>query len=115
MGCKFYNIYSLGEKIINSHQHELKQRNFHDKRLLLNWKYIFGNKSDEMQPCKITFNGIDENGLTKKILYISTKNRQFASEFMFHKKQLLTDLNQYFGTEKSFFKDIKLNIINNSK
>ena len=106
----FYNIYSLGHKLSNSFQFEMKRRNLHDERLLTNWKQIFEDFADRMQPCKILFSGVNNNGLIQKILYVSTEDRQFATEFLFYKQRLLERLNQYFGIHKSIFKDIKIKV-----
>lgn len=107
----FYNIQSIGEKLSNSFEFEMKHRNFYDMRLLTNWNYIFGNLSCKLQPCKVLFSGIDQNNRIKKILYASTQDRQFLIEFIFHKQKMLEKLNQYFGDKKSVFIDIKLKII----
>lgn len=107
----FYNISSLGDVMMNFFKPELKRRNFHDDRLLLNWTYIFDEFAEKMQPDKIMFKGTDENGVMQKVLYVFTNDRKFATEFVFFKQQLLERINQYFGTEKSFFKDIKIKTI----
>ena len=104
----FYNVKSIGEKLSNSFEFEMKRRNFHDIRLLTNWNYIFGDLSKKLQPCKISFSGVDKNNCLKKILYVSTQDRGFVVEFIFYKQQILDKLNQYFGTNKSIFTDIKI-------
>ena len=109
----FYNVHSLGEKMVSFLGPELKRRNFHDERLFLNWKYILGTAAEKMRPYKIVFNGIDENGLVQKTLFVLTDDRQFATEFSFYKTQFLNELNQYFGTKKSFFKEIKIKLLTN--
>jgi hypothetical protein len=113
MKYRFYNTYSLKEKLIELLKPELRRRNI-DERLLLNWKYIFNDSDfvDKMTPYKIIYKNIDENSLIQKILYVCTEDSKFATEFLFYKHQLLEKLNQYFGNEKSLFKDIKIKIIN---
>lgn len=108
MGNRYYNAYSLCEKIFSSMKFNATCRNFHDDRIIFHWKDIFGEFADKMQPCNIVFSGIDSNNITKKVLYVSTFDRAFASEFIFYKKQLIDKLNIYFGTEKSIFVDIKV-------
>ena len=107
---RFYNTFSIGEKLLSSIQFDAKRRNFYDDRILLNWKYIFENFAQFCQPCKIVFSGIN-NDIIQKVLYITTNDRKFATEFMFYKHQLLERLNTYFGTEKSRFVDIKMKIL----
>lgn len=104
----FYNINLLRDVVMNFFGSELRRRNFYDDRLLLNWNYIFDEFAEKMQPDKIVFKGVDENGAMRKVLYVFTNDRKFATEFVFFKQQLLERINQYFGTEKSIFKDIKI-------
>lgn len=104
----FYNINLLADVVMNFFEPELRRRNFYDDRLLLNWTYIFDEFAEKMQPDKIVFKGVDKNGAIKKVLYVFTNDRKFATEFVFFKQQLLERINQYFGTEKSVFKDIKI-------
>lgn len=105
---RYYGIFTLGEKISSRFEFEEKKRNFYDERLLLNWSDILGDYADKLKPDKIVFDGVDNNKITKKVLYCSTINRQFASEFLYYKKDILERLNTYFGCEKSRFVDVKL-------
>ena len=104
----FYNVHKISNMIMNSFQNEMKRRNFHDERLLLNWRFIFDDFASKIQPMKVVFSGIDKDGVVKKSLYVGTQDRQFATESIFYKKILLEKLNQYFGKEKSMFQDIKI-------
>ena len=105
---RYYGTFTLGEKISSFLNYEQKRRNFYDERLLINWKDILQDYSAKIKPDKIVFDGVDSDGMTKKILYCSTINRQFANEFLFYKKDILERLNTYFGVEKSRFVDVKL-------
>ena len=105
---RYYGAFTLGEKISSFLNYEQKRRNFYDERLLTNWSDILQDYSSKIKPDKIVFNGVDADGITNKILYCSTTNRQFASEFLFYKKDILERLNTYFGVEKSRFVDVKL-------
>ena len=104
----FYNISSLSDIMINSFRPALRRRNFYDERLLLNWTYIFDDFAKKIYPDKIMFKGTDDNGVIQKVLYVFTDDRKFAIEFVFFKQKLIERINQYFGTEKSVFKDIKI-------
>ena len=106
--ARYYGIFTLGEKLSSSFEFEEKKRNFYDERIILNWKDIVCEYADKLKPDKIVFDGIDANKITKKVLYCSTINRQFASEFLYYKKDILERLNTYFGCEKSRFVDVKL-------
>ncbi len=106
----YYNIHPLSETLINTLSVELKKRNI-DERLILNWKYIFDDFACKMSPYKILFKGIDKDNLVQKVLYVSTEDRKFASEFLFYKNQFLEKLNQYFGKKKTYFKDIRIKVI----
>ena len=94
---------------------DTKKRNFFDERILTHWKDIFEDYATKIKPDKIIFNGSEiakkKDNIVCKTLYISTDDRQFASEFIFYKQQLLDKLNAYFGTEKSIFTDLKLKVI----
>lgn len=105
---RYYGTFTLGEKITSFFSNEQKKRNFYDDRILTHWNDIVQEYSTKMKPDKIVFNGINNNGITNKTLYCSTTNRQFSSEFLFYKKDILQRLNTYFGTDKSMFIDIKL-------
>ena len=108
----FYNFCPLCDKMILSFKQEMQRRNFYDERLLLNWRYIFNDFADKIAPLKIIFNGIDNNGVVKKILYVATFDRRIATEFLFYKQRLLDDLNTYFGIDKSIYVDLKIKLIN---
>ena len=109
--CRYYGDFSLKEKLILSLNKERKKRNLHDERLIIHWRDIVGEYADNMMPCKIIFDGKDDCFRVKKILICSTINRQFAVEFIFHKKKIIDMLNFYFGNAKSVFSDIKLKVI----
>jgi len=109
---RFYNTFSIGEKMLSGFKYDLKTRNFHDDRLLLNWNYIVDEYAKRITPCKIIFSGLDTNNILQKTLYVSTNDRGFMAEFIFHKQRLLEMLNNYFGCSKSKFVDIKLKLVN---
>ena len=108
---RFYNTFSVGEKLISGLDYNLKTRNFYDERLLTQWNYVFGEYAKKIAPCKIIFAGLDKDNLLQKILYISTNDRNLAVEFVFYKDTLLKMLNNYFGCVKSRFTDIKLTLL----
>lgn len=107
----FYNTFPLQHKLINSFQQEMKRRNFHDMKLITNWTDIFEDMAEKISPLKISFNGITTSGIRQKILYVSTNDRAFATQFIFHKQFLLDKLNTYFGINKTIFIDIKIKVL----
>lgn len=109
---RYYGTFSLQEAMFGNLKREAEKRNFYDDRLLLHWKDILGEFSNLIQPCKIVFNKIDNNGITHKTLYCCTRNGQFVADFLYCKKNILERLNVYFGTEKSVFTDLKLKLLN---
>lgn len=108
---RYYGDFSLKEKIISSLQKEQKNRNLHDERLITYWRDIVCDYADKIMPCKISFDGRDEFKKTRKILFCNTIDRQFAVDFIFHKKKLIDMLNFYFGDKNSVFTDIKLKVV----
>lgn len=108
---RYYNFFSISEKFTSSLSNEIKKRNLYDDRIFKNWKYIVDDFADKVSPYKITYYGIDKNNVKQKILYLSTEDRMFATEFLFYKKQLLEKLNLYFGEDKSKFIDLKIKVI----
>ena len=111
----YYNIYSICDFILSSIEKETKKRNFFDSKILIHWRDIFEEFADKIKPDKIIFNGENKNKtgdtIITKTLYLSTQDRQFATEFIFYKQQLLDKLNTYFGNEKSVFIDLKLKVV----
>ena len=108
---RYYGTFSLKEKVLSGLDREKKKRNLYDERLITNWADIVGEYAVNMVPCKIIFDGHDDMGRFKKILFCSTSNRQFSVEFVFYKKQIIDMLNVYFGDHKSIFSDVKLKVI----
>ncbi len=106
---RYYNTFSISEKICSLNEKELKKRNFHDARILIHWKDIVGKEfAKKLHPKQIKIVGTD-NQLLQKILYCFSNDRHFANEFAFHKKDILERLNLYFGGKKEIFVDIKIN------
>ena len=107
----YYHTFAIGECLLSNIEYECKKRNFYDTRLLSRWHEIIGTFAERISPIKIVFSGI-ENNVIQKTLYCITKDRLFATEFTFYKKDILEKLNFYFGNEKTIFKDIKLKVSN---
>ena len=105
---RYYNTFSISEKICSLNEKELKKRNFHDARILTHWQDSVGDEfANKLHPKQIKIVGTD-NKFVQKILYCFTDDRRFANEFSFHKKDLLERLNLYFGDKKEVFVDIKI-------
>ena len=105
---RYYNTFSISEKICSLNEKELKKRNFHDARILMHWQDIVGDEfANKLHPKQIKIVGTD-NQLLQKILYCFSDDRHFANEFVFHKKDLLERLNLYFGDKKEVFVDLKI-------
>jgi hypothetical protein len=105
---RYYNAFSISEKICSLNEKELKKRNFHDARILTHWQDIVGDEfANKLRPKQIKIVGTDGR-LLQKILYCFSENRHFANEFSFYKKDLLERLNLYFGDKKEVFVDVKI-------
>ena len=105
---RYYNTFSISEKICSLNEKELKKRNFNDARILTHWKDIVGDKfANKLHPKQIKIVGTDKQ-LLQKILYCFSEDRHFANEFSFYKKDVLERLNLYFGDRKEVFVDVKI-------
>ena len=106
---RYYNIFSISEKICLLNEKELKRRNFNDVRIITNWQEIVGEEfSGKLFPKQIKIIG-ENNKISQKILYCSTPDRRFANEFAFYKKDILDRLNIHFGGKRCVFVDVKIN------
>jgi hypothetical protein len=106
---RYYNVFSIKEKIKSSMNAEMNRRNFFDDRLINNWKDIVGNAfCEKIVPQKIVFKSVKTNSITGKILYCLAVDKSFLIEFPFYKNDILERLNLYFGTTKTRFVDIKI-------
>ena len=105
---RYYNTFSISEKICLLNEKELKRRNFNDVRIITNWQEIVGEEfSGKLFPKQIKIIG-ENNKIPQKILYCSTPDRRFANEFAFYKKDILERINFYFGNKKEIFVDVKI-------
>ena len=105
---RYYNVFSISEKIFSLNEKEIKRRNFNDARILTHWQNIVGEEfADKLHPKQIKIVGTDGR-LLQKILYCFSENRHFANEFSFYKKDILERLNLYFGDKKEVFVDVKI-------
>ena len=109
---RFYHTYSISEKMFSCFEKEMEKRHLNDERLLARWDKIVGEKyAINLTPNKIYFTGLDNKKKAKKVILCSTRNKAFATEIIFFKKDILSKLNTYFGTEKSYFDDLKISVI----
>ena len=108
-GRRYYNVFSIKEKIKLAMNREMNKRNLFDNRLVDNWRDIVGDAfCEKIVPQKILFKSMKTNGITGKILYCLAVDKLFLTEFPFYKNDILEKLNLYFGTTKTKFIDIKI-------
>ena len=106
---RFYNVFSIKEKMFSLLGSELKHRNIYDTRLISRWNEIVGEKyATKLTPINVSIKSSKDKKLLEKTLYCQTSDLQFATEFQFLKQEILNKLNAYFGEERSVFKNIVL-------
>ena len=109
---RFYNVFSVKEKMLSLLGSELKHRNIYDTRLISRWSEIVGKEvADKLIPVNISIKYNKQKQILEKTLYCYTNNLLFATEFQFLKNNILNKLNAYFGDKKSVFKNIVTSIL----
>ena len=109
---RFYNVFSIKEKIFSLLGSELKHRNIYDTRLISRWSEIVGKEvADKLIPVNISIKYNKQKQILEKTLYCQTSDLLFATEFQFLKQNMLNKLNAYFGESKNLFKEIKVKVL----
>jgi hypothetical protein len=103
----FGGISSISDAVSSLLDADLKRRGFNDKRILTNWRDIVDEIADLCHPVKMTYR--KEASGVSITLYVSTNDRSFYSEFIYHRSNIMNRVNFYFG--KDYISDVKVLIV----